>query len=189
MRGIAMLVVEVSMPHFRPAAGRMRFSALAISVLLISGFFPYLHGVSGQQGRLIPPQSPGTDPIGYKILSPTEGVDFLPYLTTLDAPLGRNFFAKRPKAIAGAGKGVVVVRVQIQKDGGLPDGSVTMVSSSGNDDVDAAALNAIRGAAPFGRLPEKYSGAILDLQVRFYFKNKPPEKAPKIVPLKTPETV
>jgi hypothetical protein len=55
--------------------------------------------------------------------------------------------------------------------------------------MDAAARSAIRAAAPCARLPEKYSSAFLDLQVLFYFKNKPsgPEPKPKIVPLQQEE--
>jgi len=51
--------------------------------------------------------------------------------------------------------------------------------------MDAAALNTIRTAAPFGRLPEGYPGGYLELQLLFYFNNKPqePEPKPKLVPI------
>jgi TonB family protein len=122
--------------------------------------------------------------MGYRILSPTAGVDLLPYLTTLNSRLVRNFRPRKPKSTGEAGKGVAVIRVQIQKDGSLTDRSVTVFSSSGDQDVDAAALSAVRAAAPFARLPEKYSGAYLKLEVRFYFKNQAPEQKPIIIPVK-----
>jgi TonB family protein len=71
----------------------------------------------------------------------------------------------------------------------LQDGSVRVFSSSGNQDMDAAALSALRAAAPFARLPEKYSGAYLELEVRFYFKNQAPEQKPIIIPVKPLETI
>jgi TonB family protein len=180
--------VEVSMPHFQPATRHMVVPVLALSVLLISGIAESLRGAGPQQGHLVPPQSPPMYPLGYKILSPTAGVDFLPYLTKLDSPLERNFLAMKPKSIAGMEKGVVVVRVRIQKDGSLYEGAVAIASSSGNDDVDAAAVSAIRRAAPFAQLPDKYSGAYLELEVRFYFKNEAPEQKPKLVPSERKET-
>jgi TonB family protein len=179
------------MPQPRHATNRAAYILFAAIVFLISVVLTASRGASAQQGHLIPPQSPPMSPMGYKILSPTEGVDFLPYLTTLFGPLERNFVAKKPKSTNGEGKEavIVVVRVQIQKDGSLTEGAVTIASSSGNDDVDAAAVSAIRKAAPFARLPEEYSGAYLELEVSFYFKNEPPEQKPKLVPVKPLEAV
>jgi TonB family protein len=81
-------------------------------------------------------------------------------------------------------KEAVVIQVRIQKDGSLADKFVTIVSSSGEKDFDAAALSAIRTAAPFARLPEGYSGTYLDLQISFYYNTTPPEpdQKPKVVP-------
>jgi outer membrane biosynthesis protein TonB len=76
----------------------------------------------------------------------------------------------------------VVVRLHIQKDGTLPDKFVTIVSSSGKKDMVAAALSAIRSAAPFGRLPEAFLVPNLDLMFTFYFKSTAPAQKPTIVP-------
>jgi TonB family protein len=63
---------------------------------------------------------------------------------------------------------------------------VTIESSSGEKEFDAAALSAIRAAAPFGRLPEGYSGDHIDLLIGFYRRNNPPlEPQPKLVPIVT----
>jgi TonB family protein len=177
------------MPQSRLAqnrAARVLLAAIAFLIFAVVSAWP---GGGAQQGRLIPPQSRPMCPTDYRILSPTAGVDFLPYLATINVPLERNFRAKRPKSTSGEGKGVVVIRAQIQKDGSLTDGSVTVFSSSGNQDVDAAALSAVRAAAPLARLPEKYSGAYLELEVRFYFKNQAPEQKPIIVPVKPLEAI
>jgi len=100
----------------------------------------------------------------------------------------RIFRPKLPKKAEAGQKEVVVVQVRIQKDGSLPDKFVTIVSSSGEKEFDAAAVSAIRTAAPFGRLPERYSGTYLDLQISFYYKNTPkePEEMPKVVPTVAP---
>jgi TonB family protein len=177
------------MPQPRHATNRAACILLAAIAFLISGVVAASPGAGPQQGHLIPPQSPPMSPMGYRILNPTAGVDFLPYLTTINSLLERNFLAKKAKSTAAEGKGVVVIRVRIQKDGSLTDGSVALFSGSGNEDVDAAAVSAVRAAAPFARLPEKYSGACLDLEVSFYFKNEPPEQKPKLVPVKSLEAV
>jgi TonB family protein len=191
MRNIEIPDVEVSMPHFLPAKSRMRFPALTLSALLISGIVAYSPSASAQQGHLIPSQPSRHSPVGFKILSATDGVDWLPYLSGLAGPLGLKFHAKIPAAAAHGGKGIVAVRVRIHKDGTVPDDCVAIASSSGNEDMDAAALSATRAAAPFARLPEGYRGTYLDLQLRFYYHRRPPEPEPepKIVPLKTPENV
>jgi TonB family protein len=177
------------MPQPRHATNRAAYILFAAIAFLISGVVTASPGAGAQQGHLIPQLSPPMYPMGYKILSPTAGVDFLPYLTTINSPLERNFRVKKPTSTGGEGQGVVVIHVGIQKDGSLTDGSATVFSSSGNEDVDAAALSAVRAAAPFARLPEKYSGASLELEIRFYFKNEPPEQMPKIVPVKPLEAV
>jgi len=105
----------------------------------------------------------------------------------IGADIRRNFLAKIPASAAGGEKGIVVVRFQIQKDGTLPDKSATILSSSGKKDMDAAALSAIRTAAPFARLPEGYAATTLDLQFSFYYNSEPQEPAqkPKVVPVGT----
>jgi hypothetical protein len=65
----------------------------------------------------------------------------------------------------------------------LPDGAVRIVSSCGNEDVDAAAKSAIRTAVPFGRFPEAYVGSKLDLLFTFGFAPQDPAQKPKAVPV------
>ena len=172
------------MPQPRTARHNSRLVILTVSAFLISGIIAASRSPSQQQGHMIPPQLPQAAPIGIRILSPTRGVDFLLYLTPLNTSIGDNFLAKKPRA---TGEGVAVVQVRMPKDGSLHDDSVTLVSSSGNQDVDAAAWNAIRAAAPFARLPEAYPSAYLELQFLFYYKRKPPEpgQKPEVVPVVT----
>jgi len=188
--GIETPGVEVSMPHPRT----LKFDALSVFLMLVVFLVPGIvtasRNPSNQQGHLIPAQRSHAETIGFKVLSSTGGIDFKPYLTTtLFNPIVRSFHANIPRSAAAGEKEVVVVQFRIQKDGSLADKSVTIVSSSGAKEFDAAALSAIRTAAPFGRLPEGYSGTYLDLQISFYYNKTPsapePEQKPKVVPIVT----
>jgi TonB family protein len=169
----------------RIADRKLLFVFLAVLAFLVSGIVTASPNPRKQQGHLVPQPESYVYPMGFKVLSPTQGIDFIPYLSTLVNSLGASFHAKIPKSAVVGEKGVVVVRVRIQKDGALSDNSVTVASSSGKDEVDAAALSVIRTAAPFQRLPEVFSGTYIDLQIRFYYGNEPqePEEKPEIVPI------
>jgi TonB family protein len=171
-------------PLPRTARSKFVFVFVAVLSFLVSGIVTASSNPTQQQGHLVPQPASYVYPMGFKVLSPTGGTDFIPYLQTLVNSCGRSFHAKIPKAADGE-KGVVVVRVQIQKDGSVPNNSVTVASSSGKDEVDAAALSVMRTAAPFAYLPEGFSGTYLDLQIRFYFgsKARDVEQKPKIVPV------
>jgi len=177
-------------PHPRIAKSIVLFVFLTAAVFLISGILTASPHPSTQQGHLIPAQPclAGASGFSFKILSSTGGTDFKPYTITLGTSIMRIFRPKLPKKAEAGQKEVVVVQVRIQKDGSLPDKFVTIVSSSGEKEFDAAAVSAIRTAAPFGRLPERYSGTYLDLQISFYYKNTPkePEEMPKVVPTVAP---
>jgi TonB family protein len=108
------------------------------------------------------------------------------YLARLYSSVRRNLLAKLPESATDGEKGVVIVRVQVHKDGSLPQGGVRIVSSTGMKDMDVAAQSAIQTAAPFGPLPENL-GSTLDLLFTFYFKSSPqdPAQKPKVVPVGT----
>jgi TonB family protein len=172
-----------------PRTARSKFAFVFVAELsfLVSGIVTASPNPTQQQGHLVPQPASYVYPMGFKVLSPTGGIDFIPYLQTLVNSCGRSFHAKIPKSAADGEKGVVVVRVQIRKDGSVPNNSVAVTSSSGKDEVDAAALSVISTAAPFAHLPEGFSGAYIDLQIRFYFGRKPreAEQKPKIVPVQS----
>ena len=159
---------------------------LAGMAFLISGIVTASPKPNAQQGHLIPP--PPSRLFSVQILSALpEGVDLDPYLRNLSVSIGRNLLASSPKSAANGEKGVVVVRVQIQNDGSLPDKAVRIVSSSGKNDMDATAESVIRSAAPFGRLPVGFTGSNLDLLFTFSYNSNAQEPAqkPKFVPVGT----
>src|ERR1700733_458753 len=174
------LDVKGSVLHPRIAKGIVLLAFLASAAFLISGIVTASPDPRKQEGDLIPAQQSPAATRGFKVLSSTGGIDFKPYLTaTLFNPIVRSFHANIPKPAAAEEKEVVVVQFRIQKDGSLADKSVTIVSSSGAKEFDAAALSAILTAAPFGRLPEGYSGAYLNLQISFYYNKTPSAPEPE----------
>jgi len=159
---------EGSVPHPRIATSIVLLAFLTSAAFLVSGIVTALPNPSKQQGHLIPTEPSHVQSIGFKVLSSSEGIDFKPYLTTtLFNSIVRNFHPKIPKSTAAGEKESAVVRVRIKRDGSLSNSFMTIVSSSGVKELDAAALSAIRTSAPFGRPPEGYPGIYLDLQIIF----------------------
>ena len=178
------------MLHPRTAKYNALLVFFAAAPFLVSGTVTASPHPSTQQGHLIPAQQclAGSSGFSFKILSSTEGIDFKPYTVALGTSIMRIFHPKLPKKSEAGQKATAVVRVRIQKDGSLADKFVTIDSSSGEKEFDAAALSAIRAAAPFGRLPEGHSGDYIDLLITFYRRNNPllePEPRPRLVPIGT----
>jgi TonB family protein len=183
------------MPHPRTANVLLVF--LASAAFLISGIVTASPSPSRQQGyfdsppdegHLIPAPRGQEFPISLEVLSSVpEKVNLNPYLDRLYFSIRRNLLAKMPESAAKGEKGVVVLRVHVQKDGSLPQWAVKIVSSSGKKNLDVAAQSAILTAAPFGPLPEAYLGSSLDLLFTFYYKSIPQDSAqkPKVVPVGT----
>jgi TonB family protein len=121
------------------------------------------------------------------VLSPVpDNVNLNSYLDHLYSSVRRNLLAKLPESASDGEKGVVIVRVHVQKDGSLAQGGLKIVSSTGKKDMDVAAQSAIQTASPFAPLPEDL-GSALDLVFTFYYKSIPqdrPQKS-KVVPVGT----
>ena len=164
------------MPRGRTAKANVLSVFTAATVLLILGIASVSSAASAQQEEQVP--KPGIAS-AVSILSDVKGADFEPYMRAMHASIMRNLSAKLPESVKNGQKGVVVLRARLQKDGSFSDDGVAITTSSGKDDVDAATLSALRAAAPFGPLPEKYPGSNLELKFVFYFNihpQKPTEK-------------
>ena len=175
------------MPHPRTAKDNVLLLFLASVAFLISGIVTASPSPSVQEGHLIPAPRGREFPISLEVLSPVpDKVNLNSYLARLYSSVRRNLLAKLPESATDGEKGVVIVRVHVQKDGSLPQGGVRIVSSTGMKDMDVAAQSAIQTAAPFGPLPENL-GSTLDLLFTFYFKSSPqdPAQKPKVVPVGT----
>jgi len=67
-----------------------------------------------------------------------------------------------------------VVVTTISRDGKLAAAAVTM--KSGEEAWDAAALDAVRRAAPFAPFPPGYAGATTDVHFHFEWTSPPPKR-------------
>jgi TonB family protein len=72
-----------------------------------------------------------------------------------------------PDEARAGGKGRVVARFQIQRDGKVAQ--ATIESSSGKTSLDDATLNAIRGCDPFNPLPAEFHGPQIQLRIIFFY--------------------
>jgi TonB family protein len=115
----------------------------------------------------------GSPPSGMQILTPTEGVNFGPYMNLLHARVMRNWSASLPEAFYKGEKGQAVIQFDINQDGKIA--RVFLETSSGNDSLDQAAINAIRYFYPQAPLPAAFKGPSIRLRCIFYYNLQPPE--------------
>jgi TonB family protein len=134
-------------------------------------------GAGQAVGNVAPPQggfgprTPGAIG-GAQILTDTLGVDFDPYLRRVIADIRKNWFAVMPEIARLGKRGRVVVIFDIQRDGSVA--KLLLVSASGAEPLDRAALAGISASVPFPALPAEFRGPVLRLQVTFLY-NVPAE--------------
>ncbi len=102
-----------------------------------------------------------------RILSDTLGVDFDPYLRRVVSDIRRNWYAVMPEIARLGKRGRVVVIFEILKDGAVP--KLYLVSTSGSEPLDRAALAGISASVPFSPLPDEFRGPFIRLQVTFLY--------------------
>ena len=102
-----------------------------------------------------------------RILSDTLGVDFDPYLRRLVADIRRNWYSVMPEIARLGKRGRVIVIFEIMRDGGVP--KLYLVTSSGFEPLDRAALAGISASVPFPPLPGEFRGPMVRLQVTFLY--------------------
>ncbi|HMD09634.1 MAG TPA: TonB family protein [Candidatus Acidoferrum sp.] len=120
------------------------------------------------------PQSSGSAPVakaacGLQLLTDDEGVYFDRYLQDVYVSVKKSWFANMPPSVEKGEKGVSQVEFHVLQDGTVPKDSLKMTSSSKKSDLDAASLQAIREAAPFSHLPEKFSQPFIALRFTFSY--------------------
>jgi TonB family protein len=126
---------------------------------------------AAQQGRDTGPEMLGS--VSMEMLSRTEGVDFIPYLHEVYTAVKRRWLAKLPPSVREGERGVNSVEVRIERDGNVGKDFFKVTRSSGKDALDAASLEGIRSAAPFGKLPQKSSQPFIELRFTFYYNLEP----------------
>jgi TonB family protein len=121
-----------------------------------------------------PPPAGGGGGQGYlggnvELLTPTEGVDFTNYLARVLASVKRNWYAVIPESARLGEKGRVVLQFHILRDGNVPYAEPALISTSGREPLDRAAISAIRASSPFEPLPPAFSGPFIELRFIFLY--------------------
>jgi TonB family protein len=113
--------------------------------------------------------------ISVDVLSDTQGVQFGPYLRNLLAHVRKSWPAFMPNDEAKRGESTVIVEFEI-----LPNGKIAhdakIASSSGDAEVDQAAIFAVRYWKIFDPLPQEFHGP--SLKVRVTFARRPDQPSP-----------
>jgi TonB family protein len=131
------------------------------------------------QTKDAPPQSNAPAPhakaaAGLELLTDPEGVDFNTCLREIYLSVRKSWYEIMPPSVEKGNQGVNAVQFRILRDGSVPEDSVELTYHSGKEDFDKASLQAVREAAPFNHLPEKFSQPFIALRITFYYNVKPP---------------
>lgn len=113
-----------------------------------------------------------------EMLTPTEGVDFSTYIARVLASVKRNWYAVMPESARLGDRGVVVLQFRIMQNGVVPEQEPVMMSSSGKEPLDRAAMSSIRASTPFEPLPSAFSGPYIEL--RFIFLYNMPQNSQNV---------
>jgi TonB family protein len=100
-----------------------------------------------------------------ELLTDPQGVDFRPYLTEMLSTVRAKWYKNFPQNSGGGAKKRVLVEGRISQDGHVT--KWTIVSESGDQTMDRAALAILSSAAPFSPLPREFKGD--RITVRFAF--------------------
>jgi TonB family protein len=111
-----------------------------------------------------------------ELLTPTEGADFNSYMHNIYLTTRKRWLANLPPSVKSGERGKNVVQFRILRDGTVPKETCVIADSSKHDDLDEASLSAIRGAAPFGKLPDGFTADYIELRVGFSYNVGPPQR-------------
>ena len=118
------------------------------------------------EGINLPP-SPGSQGSALELLSDPQGVDFRPYLIRILAAVRRNWTAVLPESARMGRMGRVGIQFSIARNGSVP--KLVIVSQSGTDAFDRAAVAGISASNPFPPLPSEFKGDQIRLQFNFAY--------------------
>ncbi|MCS7314600.1 MAG: TonB family protein [Bryobacterales bacterium] len=124
-------------------------------------------GGAGVAEMLNLPPAPGRQGSALELLSDPMGVDFRPYLIQILATVRRNWYAVIPEVARLGRQGKVVIQFAINRDGSVP--KLVIVSPSGTEALDRAAVAGISASNPFPPLPSDYRGLQIRLQFTFLY--------------------
>jgi TonB family protein len=103
------------------------------------------------------------------ILTPTEGVDFNPYINRVLAIVKQNWYAVMPESARLGDQGKVILQFRIMRNGVVPEQEPVLMGTSGKEPLDRAAMSSIRASTPFEPLPSAFSGPYIELRFIFLY--------------------
>ena len=163
---------------YPPSKIRRAVSALAMTAALgfASGAISHAQDHPPEVTSTAVPQATSASQNGVQILTPTNGVDFKPYLNVLVRDVRRKWYASMPETAQKGERGEAIVRFRIELNGKAE--GVVLEMSSGKDVFDEAAIQAIRDSGPFQPLPQAFKGPFISLRFVFNYNVRPaPEEA------------
>jgi TonB family protein len=124
-------------------------------------------GPGGYGSGINLPPSPGVQGSNLELLSDPQGVDFRPYLVQILAAVRRNWMAVMPESVQLGRRGRVGIQFSISRNGSVP--KLVIVTYSGADALDRAAVAGISASNPFPPLPSEFKGDRIVLQFNFAY--------------------
>jgi TonB family protein len=121
---------------------------------------------------LCPGQARATKPASLEVADPIVSPEVKPYLAVVERKVRKKWSIPENAELR---KGSVAVELLIDKDGTLRYAKV--LSSSGDRDLDGAALAAISAARPFPALPESIKADHVTLQLHLNYNAMPDESS------------
>lgn len=160
------------LPHFSPGRQLQESMQEALkgggSETVASGG-PIGRGSSGYGGGGYGGGGGGSAYGAVTILTPTEGVDFNPYINRVLAIVKQNWYAVMPESARLGDQGKVILQFRIMRNGVVPEQEPVLMGTSGKDPLDRAAISSIRASTPFEPLPSAFSGPYIELRFIFLY--------------------
>jgi hypothetical protein len=128
---------------------------------------------SGTQARSNVPYHPATG-VGANIVSPTDGVDFSPYLRKLVASVRSNWIATMPESVYLGAHGEVHISFTIERNGSVRPEDIHIDSDNSGKDFGDVCKRTILNASPYEPLPDAYHHDSMQVRFGFFFNTKPP---------------
>jgi hypothetical protein len=97
----------------------------------------------------------------------TTAWDFAPYLLDMKYRIKQHWIPPLAFTALGAVHGYTWVRFRIMPDGNLAD--LEVIEQNGHESLARSSVSAVRGAAPFRRLPEDFPEPYLEVTFGFYY--------------------
>jgi TonB family protein len=126
-----------------------------------------LGGPGGVGPGINMPPTPGVQGSNLELLSDPKGVDFRPYLTQVLAAVRRNWLAVIPESAKLGRRGRVSIQFSISRGGSVP--KLVIITTSGTDSLDRAAVAGVSASNPFPPLPSEYKSDRIVLQFNFAY--------------------